>query len=58
MRTSTWRGALFALLPLAAGVACREVTTLEQSNPGSLSAATLYTPDNAQILVNGAIGDF
>ncbi|HTJ23932.1 MAG TPA: RagB/SusD family nutrient uptake outer membrane protein [Gemmatimonadaceae bacterium] len=58
MRTSPWRGALYVLLPLAAGVACREVTTLEQSNPGSLSAATLYTPDNAQILVNGAIGDF
>jgi starch-binding outer membrane protein, SusD/RagB family len=58
MRTLLWRGALCALLPLAAGVACREVTTLEQSNPGTLSAATLYTPDNAQILVNGAIGDF
>jgi len=58
MRNSIRRAALCALLPLAAGVACREVTTLEQSNPGSLSAATVYTPDNAQILVNGAIGDF
>lgn len=58
MRTSIWRGALRALLPLAFGVACREVTTLEQSNPGTLSAATVYTPQNAQLLVNGAIGDF
>lgn len=58
MRILSRRGALCALLPLAAGIACREVTTLEQSNPGSLSAATVYTPENAQLLVNGAIGDF
>lgn len=58
MRIFSRRGALCALLPLAAGIACREVTTLEQSNPGSLSASTVYTPDNAQLIVNGAIGDF
>ena len=58
MRNLSRRGALCALLPLAVGIGCREVTTLEQSNPGSLSAATVYTPDNAQLLVNGAIGDF
>jgi starch-binding outer membrane protein, SusD/RagB family len=58
MRIFSRRGALCALLPLAAGIACREVTTLEQSNPGSLSAASVYTPENAQLLVNGAIGDF
>ena len=34
------------------------MTTLEQSNPGALSTASLYTPTNAQVLVNGAIGDF
>jgi hypothetical protein len=46
------------MLPLVGGMACREITTLEQSNPGSLSAETVYTPTNAQLLVNGAIGDF
>jgi hypothetical protein len=41
-----------------AGAACTEITTLEQDNPGQLSAATIYTPANAQLLVNGAIADF
>jgi hypothetical protein len=58
MRLNLLRRTLWVTLPLLAGVACREVTTLEQSNPGSLDAATVYTPNNAQLLVNGAIGDF
>jgi hypothetical protein len=45
-------------LPLIAGMACRDLTSLQQSNPGSLSAASTYLPANAQLLVNGAIGDF
>jgi len=57
MRPNFRRLTLLSVLSLA-GIACREVTTLEQSNPGSLSASSLYTPGNAQVLVNGAIGDF
>ena len=45
-------------LSLAAVGACNDLTTLQQSNPGSLSAASTYVPANAQLLVNGAIGDF
>lgn len=47
-------------LPLLALVVagCRDLTALEQSNPGQLSAATIYVPTNAQLLVNGAISDF
>jgi hypothetical protein len=47
-----------AVLPLLAAGACRDLTSLEQSNPGTLSAASTYVPANAQLLVNGAIGDF
>ena len=43
---------------LLAGTACTDITTLEQQNPGQLSAGTLYVPSNAQILVNGTIADF
>jgi starch-binding outer membrane protein, SusD/RagB family len=44
---------------LAIGVAaCTDITALEQQNPGQVSAATLYVPSNAQLLVNGAISDF
>jgi hypothetical protein len=45
-------------LSTIAGIACRDLTSLQQSNPGSLSAASTYVPANAQLLVNGAIGDF
>lgn len=50
--------------PLALGItlvaiaACSDLTTLTQSNPGALSSATVYTPLNAQLIVNGAISDF
>jgi hypothetical protein len=46
------------VLPMMAGLACRDLTSLQQSNPGSLSAASTYVPANAQLLINGAIGDF
>ena len=45
-----------ALVMLA--TACSEITSLKQENPGLLSVETLYVPANAQVLVNGAIGDF
>jgi hypothetical protein len=38
--------------------ACTEITTLKQENPGQLDASLVYLPKNAQLLVNGAIGDF
>src|SRR5919199_427998 len=47
-----------AALTLLGALACTEITTLEQKNPSQLPANTLYTPANAQLLVNGAISDF
>lgn len=52
------RLAFAALLTCAVTVACRDLTALKQDNPGQLSAATIYTPVNAQLLVNGTIADF
>jgi hypothetical protein len=49
--------AAVALL-LITGLACNEITSLKQENPGTLSVETLYVPANASLLVNGAIGDF
>src|ERR1043166_7000741 len=43
---------------LVAVAACSDLTTLTQSNPGARGASTLYTPLNAQLIVNGAIADF
>jgi hypothetical protein len=60
-RATTRRG----LLALAAGAAlagavgaCGDIFSLEQSNPGQLSTATLFVPANASLLTNGAISDF
>jgi hypothetical protein len=50
--------ALFVGCGLLGVAACSELSTLEQANPGQLQASTLYVPSNAQLLVNGAIGDF
>lgn len=48
-----------ALAAIALGAAaCTEITALRQDNPGQLSAATVYAPANAQLVVNGAIADF
>jgi len=50
--------AAFLALPLlAAAFACSELG-LEQRNPGSILARDVYKPENAQLLVTGAIGDF
>ena len=57
MRTQSLLG-LGAAALLAATTACTDITALEQVNPGQVSAATLYVPANAQLLVNGAISDF
>src|SRR5688572_9011971 len=43
---------------LALTAACSDITALKQSNPGQLSAGTIYVPANAALLVNGAISDF
>jgi hypothetical protein len=45
-------------LALLATAACRDITALKQENKSQLSAKLLYTPANAQLIVNGAIGDF
>jgi hypothetical protein len=58
---STPRGSrrAFLVLPmLAAALACSEITSLDQSNPGQILASDAYVPANANLLVNGAIGDF
>jgi hypothetical protein len=61
--TVSWIGAgsrrvLVALSVLATGVACDELTNLEQEDPSQILAGTVYAPANATLLVNGAIGDF
>jgi hypothetical protein len=43
---------------LLALMACGDITSLKQVNPGQLSAGTIYVPANAQLLVNGVIADF
>jgi len=49
---------LTSVTTLLALVACGDITSLKQSNPGQLSAGTIYVPANAQLLVNGVIADF
>ena len=39
-------------------LACKDITSLAQENPGALSGTTLYTAANSQLIVNGAIADF
>ena len=51
--------ATVAILGIAlAGAACRDITSLQQSNPGQLSTGTVFVPANAQLIVNSAQGDF
>lgn len=57
MRIQNAATAGFVLLGLGTA-ACTDITSLEQVNPGQVSASTLYVPSNAQLLVNGAISDF
>jgi starch-binding outer membrane protein, SusD/RagB family len=37
---------------------CSDITTLKQQNPSQLSGKTVFVPQNAQLIVNGAIADF
>ena len=46
------------LVAVASVLACTDITSLKQENPGALSGATLYVPANAQLVVNGSISDF
>ena len=50
-------GACLAVAALT-GVSCRDLTSLQQSNPGALDASTVYIPANAVLLTNGVIADF
>jgi hypothetical protein len=50
--------ALLALPMLAVALACSDITSLDQNNPGQVLARDVYVPANANLLVNGAIGDF
>jgi hypothetical protein len=52
------RAALLAPAALAIALGCKEITGLEQNNPGQILASAVYVPANALLLVNGAIGDF
>jgi hypothetical protein len=61
LRSSRVQRAIITLtgtLLVSAGVGCRDLTSLQQSNPGTLTAASTYVPANASLLVSGAIGDF
>lgn len=60
IRSSHARRTAVPALPLllVMAVACNEITSLEQQNPGSILARDIYRPANAQLLVTGAIGDF
>jgi hypothetical protein len=47
-----------ACLATTALAACRDLTSLQQSNPGALDAAGVFIPANAVLLTNGVIADF
>ena len=53
--TTLWSSVALALV---VSLACRDITSLEQENLGSASAATLFVPANALLLTNSAIADF
>jgi hypothetical protein len=57
-RTLPGRAALSMLALLLVAAACRDITSLQQSNPGTLSTGTVFVPANAQLIVNSAQGDF
>ena len=52
------RRALLVPAALAIALGCKEITGLEQNNPGQILASEVYVPANALLLVNGTIGDF
>ena len=46
------------LCAILALVGCKDITSLKQQNPSQLSGKTVFVPENAQLIVNGAIADF
>lgn len=52
------RAIVGALALAAVAVGCDDVLSLKQENPGQVIGSTLYVPENAQLLLNSAIGDF
>jgi starch-binding outer membrane protein, SusD/RagB family len=51
--SAAWAGVLSLAL-----VACNDVTSLEQESPSRIKASDLEKPENAELLVTGAVGDF
>ncbi len=47
-----------AVLAVLLVAACTDITSLQQSNPGQLSSATVFVPSNADLIVNSSKGDF
>src|SRR5437763_787096 len=58
MRNRTLFVATAVAVTVLGGVACRDVTSLQQSNPGALDASSVFIPANAVLLTNGVIADF
>jgi starch-binding outer membrane protein, SusD/RagB family len=46
------------LAAVVSATGCRDAFSLRQENPGQLTAGSVYTPANAQLLVDGVIADF
>jgi hypothetical protein len=46
------------LVTVSTASGCGDIFSLEQENPGQLTAESVYQPANAQLLVNGVIADF
>lgn len=57
-RRTQWAWGMCLALSTLLAVGCGDLTSLKQENPGQIDAGALYVPANAQLLVNGAIGDF
>ncbi|HEX9106703.1 MAG TPA: RagB/SusD family nutrient uptake outer membrane protein [Longimicrobiales bacterium] len=52
------RGAALCLLVTTTLAACGELTSLKQDAPSRVLANDLFQPQNASLLVDGAVGDF
>ncbi len=50
--------AAFALALGTVAAGCGDIFSLKQENPSQLTAESVYTPANAQLMVNGVIADF
>jgi hypothetical protein len=50
--------AVSVIATLLGTAACTDITSLQQSNPGQLSSGIVFTPANAQLIVNSSQGDF